>query len=230
MKSTRLFVALDFDSREEALKKVGSFNKLPDGYKIGLELFLSCGPSIVGEIAQFGEVFLDLKLHDIPNTMKKAASVVSRLPISILNVHACAGKEAMQSTLELVRGINPDIKLIAVTVLTSMNQQELDNINVNADPAKQVDKLALLTKESGLDGVVCSPLEVKRIKEICGEDFLTIVPGIRPTGSQAADQKRIATPGQACKNGADIIVCGRPIYNAKDPVEAITKIKKELGG
>ena len=123
MKNTRLFVALDFNSREEAIEKVRSFNKLPDGYKIGLELFLTCGPSIVEDIAQYGEVFLDLKLHDIPNTMKKAAKTVSKLPISILNVHACAGKEAMTETLSLVRETNPDIKLIAVTVLTSMNQE-----------------------------------------------------------------------------------------------------------
>ncbi|PLX19938.1 MAG: orotidine-5'-phosphate decarboxylase [Candidatus Muiribacterium halophilum] len=230
MNKTRLFVALDFNSREEAIEKVRSFEKLPDGYKIGLELYLTCGPSIVEEIAQFGDVFLDLKLHDIPNTMKKAAATVSRLPISILNIHACAGKEAMQSTLDLVREVNPAIRLIAVTVLTSMNQQELNNINVNTDPASQVDKLALLTKESGLDGVVCSPLEVSRIKQLCGDEFLTVVPGIRPSGSSAGDQKRIATPEQACKNGADIIICGRPIYNAKDPIDAIEKIKKELGG
>lgn len=225
----KLYVALDFDSKERALEVADKCRGLVHGYKVGLELFCTEGPDIVKELSKRGDVFLDLKFHDIPNTMKKALKAVLKLPVSIVNIHAMAGESAMKEIANSIKNIRPDCKIIAVTMLTSFDKDEMNNLNIEKDTVRdQVLYLAETTKRCGLDGVVCSPEEVNDIKKVCGSDFLTVVPGIRPGGTEKGDQKRVATPCEAVKNGADILICGRPIYNAPDIEKAVNDILKEM--
>lgn len=230
----RLIVALDVDTKEKAVKLVKKLRADVGVFKIGSELFTSCGPSIVEEVQKSGsKVFLDLKFHDIPNTVAKSAVAAARLGVFMFNVHALGGLEMMKRCAEIVREeakklkIEPP-KVIAVTVLTSMDENNLKKTGVSDNMETQVLRLAKLAKDAGLDGVVASHAEVKLIRKNLGKDFLIVTPGVRPSWAVADDQKRIATPKEAIDNGADFIVVGRPIIEAPDPVKAAKKVLKEI--
>lgn len=224
-------IALDFPSKEETLRFLDLFKdeKEKPYVKIGMELYYAAGPEIIREIKSRGHrIFLDLKLHDIPNTVKKAMSVLSALDVDIVNLHASGGKKMMKAAIEgLTRPDGSRPLLIAVTHLTSTDDEMLhDELLVDATMEDAIRKLALNAAEAGLDGVVCSPREVPGVKEACGKDFITVTPGIRFADSAADDQVRITTPQRARELGSDFIVVGRPITQAPDPVEALHKTRQ----
>ncbi len=230
----RLIVALDIDTKEKALALVNKLRKDVSIFKIGSELFTSSGPTIVDEVQKLGaRVFLDLKFHDIPNTVSRSALAAVKMGVFMFNIHALGGPEMMKRTMDAVKGEAKRLKIkqpkvIAVTILTSMDENSLKKIGVNDNMENQVLKLARLAKDSGLDGVVASPSEIKLIRNNIGGDFLIVTPGVRPSWAATNDQKRIATPGGAIRDGADFIVVGRPIIEAPDPVEAAKKILDEI--
>lgn len=226
----RLIVALDVDTKEKALSLVARLKKEVKIFKIGSELFTSCGPNIIEDVKKNGcEVFLDLKFHDIPNTAAKAAAAATKLGVFILNVHALGGQEMMEKTALIVTEESKKLKIkkpkvIAVTMLTSIGENNLKKIGIDDNMETQVLRLAKLAKASGLDGVVASPSEIKLIRKNIGEDFLIVTPGVRPEWAARGDQKRIATPKEAIDSGASFIVVGRPIIEAPDPVEAVKNL------
>jgi orotidine-5'-phosphate decarboxylase len=225
-----IYVALDTPDTAKALELAKQLTGHVGGVKLGKEFFVANGPEGVRALAEVGmPIFLDLKFHDIPNTV--AGAIRSALPLSpsILNVHACGGSEMMRkarAALDEVSGKKP--MLIAVTVLTSLGDDDLHELGVDKTAEDQVVHLASLTKSCGLDGVVCSPREIKPIRAVCGPDFKLVVPGIRPTWAATGDQKRITTPADAIRDGADYLVIGRPITGADDPVAAAKRIADEL--
>ena len=223
----KLIVALDFESKYKALQAVDHLGSDVKLFKIGLELFSACGPEIVAGVIEKGcEVFLDLKFHDIPNTVEKAARAVSGLGAFMFNVHALGGLEMMKRA----KGAAGDkSKVIAVTILTSTDENALKKCGINVKIEDEVINLAVMAKEAGLDGVVASAKEAARIRKELGKDFLIVVPGIRPASVAPDDQKRVATPSEAIAAGADYIVVGRPITAAPDPIGAARDIIKELG-
>ena len=230
----RIFVALDTPDLEVAEHLVELLNGCVGGVKVGKEFFTSQGPRGVQSIVGKGlPVFLDLKFHDIPNTIVGAVKAAVDLGPKILNVHASGGKMMMQKALEAssersqLLGVERPL-ILGVTVLTSMTSEELGEIGVNATPGDQVRRLSNLCRESGLDGVVCSPAEIKAVRETCGEDFIILTPGIRPQWSVPDDQKRILSPLEAITNGADYLVIGRPITSSTNPVAAVKRILSEL--
>lgn len=234
----RIILALDVAAREEALELVKELKDHVGAFKVGMQLFNSTGPEIVQEInALGGKVFVDLKFHDIPNTVAEAGKVMTRLGCYMFNVHAAGGREMMKKLASEVEkeaeklGVNPPITL-AVTVLTSISQEELEkDMLIAGMKVKEVAlKWAVMARESGIKGVVCSPHEIKAIREACGPDFKIVTPGIRPIWSEKNDQKRITTPKEALELGADYMVIGRPITKAGNPKEAAEKIIKELEG
>lgn len=224
---TVLIAALDVDSREEAFAIVEKIGSSVEWYKVGKQLFTRCGPELISGLKQRGKkVFLDLKYHDIPNTVAQAVRSAAAIGADMVNVHASGGPAMLKAAAQAAA--ESKICLIAVTVLTSLDQQELNAIGIQDSPADQVLRLARLTQQAGLAGVVCSAREITLIQNACGKDFLTIVPGIRPAGADAGDQKRIMTPAQAAAAGASYIVVGRPILAASDPSEAAQAIRQEL--
>jgi len=246
---TELIIALDVDTKERALSLVERLKAEVEIFKIGSELFTSCGPDIVKAVKESGcGIFLDLKFHDIPNTVAKAAASAVRLGVSILNVHALGGYDMMKKCQESVSKEAKALKiakpkLIAVTILTSMNENSLKKVGINDIMEKQVLKLAKLAQDASLDGVVASPSEVKLIRREAGEDFVIVTPGVRPEWSEVNDpsagsgsvrslpkddQKRIATPKEAVLDGATYIVVGRPIVEAPDPLAAAKRILEEM--
>jgi orotidine-5'-phosphate decarboxylase len=230
----RLIVALDVPDRNSALRLVDQLNGLAGFFKIGSRLFTSEGPGLVREIVSGGErVFLDLKFHDIPNTVAGAAESASRLGVSIFNVHALGGADMMRAAANAVanRGIlwitRPAI--LGVTVLTSMDNETLDDVGIRSNVEFEVVRLALLAHDSGLDGVVASPNEIRPIRELISDDrFIILTPGIRPAWSSPGDQKRIATPAAALREGADYIVVGRAITTDPDPRGAAERVLEEM--
>lgn len=228
-----VIIALDFKNREEVMGFLDLF-KEPVYVKVGMELLYAEGPNIVREIKALGhKVFLDLKFHDIPNTVQGAVRSAASLDVDMMNLHAMGGSEMMRSAMEALENKKEKKKplMIAVTVLTSMDEEALKKeLHVDLPLEDTVLSLASLTKESGLQGVVCSALEVPRLKEKLGEDFLTITPGIRPLESASGDQKRVVTPSMARELGSDYIVVGRPITKAEHPYEAYLKIRSEFMG
>lgn len=231
-----VFVAVDTASLTEARLLAQNLNGLVGGLKLGLEFFISNGPAAVTSVSQLGmPVFLDLKLHDIPNTVAGAMRGVVALRPQFVTIHAGGGAEMMRAAVatardESVRLGVTDLKVLAVTVLTSLDQEAVAEIGVNGSVADQVRRLAVLAKRSGVDGLVCSPHEVATLRSELGADMTLVVPGIRPSWAAAAgDQKRIMTPSQAVAQGADVLVIGRPIVAAADPVVAARKIADELG-
>lgn len=230
----RLIVALDLDSDEKAVEMAEKLKDEVRFFKIGLELFSWCGPMIVKRIREMDcEVFLDLKFHDIPNTVVRAALAAVRLNVFMFNVHGLGGVDMMKETVQMVdievkRSGMRRPKILAVTILTSMDGKSLKEIGVNDSIEKEVLKLAKMAKAAGLDGVVASPKEIGLIRKNLGEDFLIVTPGIRPASALAHDQKRIAAPGEAVKAGASYIVVGRPITEAKDPADAARAILREI--
>ena len=231
----RLIVALDVDRLDEVRKLVGMLAEDVGMFKIGKQLFTCAGPQAVRLVQELGgEVFLDLKFHDIPNTVAKAAIEATRLGVKMFNVHASGSLEMMRRTVKEVRRVCRQEKqrrpiMLAVTVLTSLNQDDLKRVGVNQKVAAQVVRLALLTKEAGMDGVVASPQEVTAIREACGPRFVIVTPGIRPVTADHNDQQRVMTPQAAVHAGVDYIVVGRPIVEAKDPVAAARAIVADMG-
>jgi len=234
----RLIVALDVDTSEQAAALVRQLAGEVGMFKIGKQLFTHAGPQAVRQIQELGgEIFLDLKFHDIPNTVAKAAIEATRLGVKMFNVHASGSLEMMRMTVKEVKRVCRQQKLrkpimLAVTVLTSLNQDDLQRVGVERKVADQVVRLALLTKEAGMDGVVASPHEVADIRETCGRRFVIVTPGIRPADGNRDDQRRVMTPQDAVRGGVDYIVVGRPIIEAKDPVAAARAIvaDMQLGG
>jgi len=228
-----VIIACDFATREETLKFLDQFREEKPFVKIGMELYYAEGPSIVREIKARGhKIFLDLKLHDIPNTVKKAMHVLSLLDVDIVNVHAAGTIAMMQAGLEgLTRPDGTRPRLIAVTQLTSTDQKAMEEELLIHEPmAEVVMHYAENAKKAGLDGVVCSPLEAGVVHERCGADFLTVTPGIRLAGDAKGDQKRVMTPADAAKIGSDYIVVGRSITRAADPVAAYRECVREFKG
>ena len=228
-----VIIACDFPSAEKTFEFLDKFTDKKPFVKIGMELFYAEGPSIVKEIKKRGhKIFLDLKLHDIPNTVKKAMSVLSSLDVDICNLHAGGTVAMMQAAIEgLTREDGTRPLLIAVTQLTSTDQQSMENDLLIKEPIdKVVMHYAANAKKAGLDGVVCSPLEAGKVHELCGADFLTVTPGVRFADGDVGDQKRVMTPKQAKAIGSDYIVVGRPITAAADPVAAYERCVDEFVG
>lgn len=229
-----VIIACDFNSADELYTFLDKFKEEKPFLKVGMELFYAEGPQIVREIKRRGhKIFLDLKLHDIPNTVKKAMAVLSSLDVDICNLHAAGTKAMMEAALEgLTRPDGTRPLLIAVTQLTSTSQERMEEDLLIKEPLdKVVIHYAQNAKVSGLDGVVCSPLEAGKVKEACGENFLTVTPGVRFADGAVGDQVRVTTPAKARELGSDYIVVGRPITQADDPVAAYRRCVKEfLGG
>jgi orotidine-5'-phosphate decarboxylase len=231
----RLIVALDVDSPGRARELFSALSGIAGMFKIGPQLFVAAGPAIVREIVSAGgRVFLDLKFHDIPTTVAAAGVEAARLGVSIFNVHASGGAEMMRRTAAAVSAVSEREglkrpRIIAVTVLTSIDAKTLPAVGVAANPDEQVTRLALLAEASGLEGAVVSPLEIAAVRNaIKDRNFIIVTPGVRPLNTDSDDQKRIATPAQAVRDGADYVVIGRPIIAAPDPVDAARKIIEEM--
>lgn len=226
-----VIIACDFSSAEATYAFLDNFTEEKPFVKIGMELFYSAGPEIVREIKKRGhKIFLDLKLHDIPNTVKKSMAVLSGLDVDICNLHAAGGIDMMKAAVEgLTREDGTRPLLIAVTMLTSIDQDRMTNqLLIDKNLPDVVMQYAKNAKDSGLDGVVCSPLEAGKVHEVCGDSFLTVTPGIRFADGALGDQQRVTTPAKAREIGSDFIVVGRPITAAENPVEAYRRCMKEF--
>ena len=227
MKS-KIFVALDVENKQKALEIVSDLKGLGACFKIGKQLFTSTGPELVKEIVAMGEdVFLDLKYHDIPNTVAKAGAAAAQLGVKIFNVHASGGRKMMEAVREEMNKLTNPPLVLAVTILTSLGEEDIREVGFDRTIPEQIARLAKLAKDSGMDGVVASPLEIELIRETCGKDFKILTPGIRPAFAAVNDQKRIATPAEALRKGADYLVIGRPITAAEDRRAAFLKILEE---
>ena len=220
-----IIVALDAKSQDDALTIAEQLDPALCRVKVGKELFTHEGPNVVKALQDKGfEVFLDLKFHDIPNTTAQAVCAAADLGVWMVNVHASGGRKMMETCVERLKAGNYNTQLIAVTVLTSMGREDLKDIGLDVEPFEQVKRLAKLTQDSGLDGVVCSAQEAKMLRETLGQDFALVTPGIRPAGSNADDQKRIVTPRQAMLDGSTHLVIGRPITQSKNPSQTLKDI------
>lgn len=234
MADNRLIAALDFHEMDEVKNFVEKLGDSVSCYKVGMELFYSVGAPVVAYLRSLNkDVFLDLKLHDIPNTTAEGLCSLLRLGANILDVHASGGFTMMQTAAERLKQTAAQLgierpKLIAITVLTSIHAADWQGLGQNAPIQEQVVRLALLAQKAGLDGVVASPQEAAAIRRACGPDFMIVTPGVRPAGAALDDQSRIATPAKALQDGASHLVIGRPIRAAADPLAAVKKITAEM--
>ncbi|TBM06797.1 orotidine-5'-phosphate decarboxylase [Hafnia paralvei] len=228
--SSPILVALDYADKNAALAFVDNIDPRDCRLKVGKEMFTLYGPQLVSELQLRGfEIFLDLKFHDIPNTAAHAVAAAAELGVWMVNVHASGGARMMSAAREALVPFGKDAPLlIAVTVLTSMEAEDLRGIGIEQSPADYAERLAKLTKACGLDGVVCSAHEATRLKNSCGKDFKLVTPGIRPEGSAAGDQRRIMTPVEAVQAGVDYMVIGRPITQSATPAETLRSILNSL--
>ncbi len=225
----RVIVALDFPRGAEALALVERLNPAACRLKIGKEMFTREGPALVERLIGKGfDVFLDLKYHDIPNTVAAACAVAADLGVWMVNVHASGGRKMMEAARERLAGFAQRPLLIAVTVLTSMAAEDLAELGLGVSPEAQVLRLAALTESAGLDGVVCSPREAAAIRAQCGPGFRLVTPGVRPASASLDDQKRVMTPADAIAAGSDYLVVGRPITAAADPLASLTAINADV--
>ncbi|OSN07845.1 orotidine-5'-phosphate decarboxylase [Lonsdalea iberica] len=229
--SSPIIVALDYASQRDAYEFVDRIDPQRCRLKVGKEMFTLFGPQLVNDLQQRGfKVFLDLKFHDIPNTTARAVAAAAELGVWMVNVHASGGARMMQAAKEALLPYGADAPLlIAVTVLTSMDEDDLRGLGITLSPAEQAERLAVLTQQCGLDGVVCSAHEAARLRQRCGAAFQLVTPGIRPAGSAAGDQRRIMTPEQAKLAGVDYMVIGRPITQSSDPAQTLNAILATLG-
>jgi orotidine-5'-phosphate decarboxylase len=226
---SRIIVSLDFNTAEQALELVAKLHPDLCRLKVGKELFTKAGPVLVEKLIEKGfDVFLDLKFHDIPTTVAKACAVAADLGVWMVNVHASGGYEMMSLAREEIEKKPHHPLLIAVTILTSMNQKALTELGIQCSVEEQVMRLAQLASDAGLDGVVCSAHEVKMLRDNLGEEFKLVTPGIRPGGANNDDQKRVMTPAQAINAGSEYLVIGRPITQAADPGQALEDICEEI--
>jgi len=220
-----IIVALDFPSQDSAIALAKTLDPSLCRVKVGKELYTRCGPAILEELHKLGfEVFLDLKFHDIPNTTAQAVGVAADMGVWMVNVHASGGRRMMEACAEKLSSYQQAPLLIGVTVLTSMERSDLADLGLDIEPVKQVMRLASLTKDCGLDGVVCSSHEVTRLKAELGQGFQLVTPGIRPATAELGDQRRVMTPSEALQAGSDYLVIGRPITKADNPLTALEQI------
>ncbi len=225
----KIVVALDYAQAQDAMRLVNQLDPTICKLKVGKELFTAAGPQLVEQlVSKDFKVFLDLKFHDIPNTVAKACEAASNLGVWMLNVHASGGSSMMEAALEGVNRSRYQPYLIAVTVLTSMSQANLNELGIQNSVEEQVLKLAALTQRAGLHGVVCSAMEAQMLRKEMSDDFLLVTPGIRPTSASLDDQTRVMTPSKALSMGASYLVVGRPITQAQDPLAALYAINKEI--
>lgn len=226
-----IVVALDYPTMVQSIEMAKRLDPTQCRVKVGKELFTTAGPAILEALHKLNfDVFLDLKFHDIPNTVANAVSVAASLGVWMVNVHASGGRRMMEASVNALsqRADNKTL-LIAVTVLTSMDQSDLVEVGIDLTPEQHVKRLATLAQSSGMDGVVCSAQEASMLSSELGKDFVLVTPGIRPAGSAQGDQKRIMTPSEAMAAGSHYLVMGRPITKAADPVNALIQVNKELG-
>ena len=227
--SNPVFVAIDTPDLNRALAVAKAVGPHVGGLKVGLEFITARGPDGVRAITALGRpVFADVKFHDIPNTVAGAAREIAKLGVSMFNIHASGGEAMMRAAKDAAASINPGMKVIAVTVLTSMDEMQLKAVGVHREPGSQVELLARMGLDAGIRGFVCSPNEVHALRAMTGPGGTLVVPGIRPAGSAAGDQKRIATPADALRAGASYLVVGRPITQAADPAEAAERVLEEM--
>jgi orotidine-5'-phosphate decarboxylase len=225
----RLIVALDTPDAASALELVGQLEKSCQWFKVGLELFVAAGPAVIEPLVARGHsVFLDLKLFDIPNTVAGAVRSAASLGVRMMSLHAAGGPVMLSAARAALDGVADPPEVLAVTVLTSMDQAQVNAIGLDRSPAKQVDLLARMGFEAGIRGFVCSPREVSSLRSLAGPEGVLVTPGIRPAGAERGDQKRIATPAEALRRGASYLVIGRPITQAPDPAEAAEAILQEM--
>lgn len=228
-KTCELILALDVPSRDDALAVLDRVGDSLEWVKIGLQLFTHCGPAIVEEMQARGlKVFLDLKLHDIPNTVAKAVESLCQLPIELATLHILGGSDMLSAANEARQKHRPEMNLLGVTVLTSHDRASLAALGIDDSTEEQVLRLARLGLEAGLQGLVCAPLELDSLRETLGSSCILVTPGIRPAGSARDDQKRATTPDIAARQGSSYIVVGRPILNANDPAAVISAIQQDL--
>lgn len=229
MSDPKILVALDYNDKKKALDLVDRLNPEMCGLKVGKEMFTLFGPDFVKElVARDYKVFLDLKFHDIPNTVAKACQAAAELGVWMVNVHASGGRLMMEKARDAIESYQNKPLLIAVTMLTSMDEETYSDIGFHRDLPNQVAHLAKMTKEAGLDGVVCSSWEAKQLKQDNGKTFKLVTPGIRPEGSDKGDQSRIMTPIEALNAGSDYLVIGRPITQAADPFQSLCDISESI--
>lgn len=227
----RIIVALDMATAEQALALLDSLDPKKCRAKVGKELFTRYGPDLVRQIQNKGfDVFLDLKFHDIPNTVNKAVAAACELGVWMITLHAAGGAEMLRAARQAVTDSEHKPLLVAVTILTSLAEEDLVIQGIQRTPLEQVQRLSSLAQESGMDGVVCSAAEAAELRKLLREDFLLVTPGIRPAGDAAHDQKRIVTPGDAVRAGSSYLVIGRPITKAREPVEKLSAIQQEISG
>ena len=226
---SRVIVALDYPRRDKALELVDRLHPSLCRLKVGKEMFTRLGPPFVEALRSRGyDVFLDLKFHDIPNTVAAACDAAADLGVWMMNLHAGGGRRMMETARERLEARSSRPLLVAVTILTSLTGEEIREIGFSGDPAENVSRLAKLAQQSGLDGVVCSPLEAGMLRRERGDDFLLVTPGVRPKQATADDQRRVMTPSDAIKAGSSYLVIGRPISGAVDPVDALQAINQEI--
>jgi orotidine-5'-phosphate decarboxylase len=229
MNDPKIIIALDYPNAAPALALADRLEPSLCRLKVGKELFTATGPDVLEKLMQRGfEIFLDLKFHDIPNTTAQACKAAASLGVWMINVHALGGRKMMEAAREAIARSEEQPKLIAVTVLTSMVQQDLAEIGINAASADMVLRLATLARDSGLDGVVCSAQEAALLRKHCGNEFCLVTPGIRPASTSHDDQSRVMTPQAALQAGSSYLVIGRPITQAADPLQALLDINQEL--
>ena len=229
MRSNPVFVALDTPDLERALTLARAVRSHVGGLKVGLEFITACGPDGVKRVVDIGlPVFADVKFHDIPNTVAAASRELARLGAKMFNIHASGGEVMMREAAAAAHAVDPNVKVLGVTVLTSIDDSLLVAVGQKGPAAEQVVRLARLANQSGLDGVVCSAHEIAPLRAACGSEFRLVVPGIRPAGASLGDQRRVMTPAEAYTAGADILVVGRPITAAADPALAAQAIASEL--
>jgi len=229
MRSNPVFVALDTPHLERALTLARAVRSHVGGLKVGLEFITACGPDGVKRVVDIGlPVFADVKFHDIPNTVAAASRELARLGAKMFNIHASGGEVMMREAAAAAHAVDPNVKVLGVTVLTSIDDSLLVAVGQKGPAVEQVVRLARLAKQSGLDGVVCSAHEIAPLRAACGSEFRLVVPGIRPAGASLGDQRRVMTPAEAYTAGADILVVGRPITAAADPASAAQAIAAEL--
>ena len=231
MSDPKIIVALDYPGAAPALALAHRLSPELCRLKVGKELFTSTGPALLEQLMKSGfEIFLDLKFHDIPNTTAQACKAAANLGVWMINVHALGGRKMLEAAASAVSNCVKPPKLIAVTLLTSMNQEDVADIGINATPGEMVLRLAKLAQESGLDGVVCSAMETALLRKHCGNKFCLVTPGIRPVDASLDDQSRVMTPEAALKAGASYLVIGRPITRAADPLQALLDINSQIRG
>ncbi|MEO6697264.1 MAG: orotidine-5'-phosphate decarboxylase [Gammaproteobacteria bacterium] len=231
MNNSPIIVALDYADPAKALKLLGRLDPKQCRVKIGKELFCRGGPALVDQTVKLGfDVFLDLKFHDIPNTVAQACSAAAELGVWMINVHALGGRKMMEAARAAINKQPKPPLLIAVSILTSLDTDDLREIGLSGTPQENVMRLAALSQQAGMDGVVCSPWEASTLRTAHGKVFRLITPGVRPLGAEQGDQKRIMTPREALQNGADYLVIGRPITAAAEPLQALRNIQDSLGG